>query len=181
MEEFFLRGFLAGDELNIVDEERIGLAVFFAEARGCTGANGLNQLVCKLVTLDVNDVFIREVLFQLVADGIEQVGFSQTGIAVDEKRVVVFRRLFGYLAAGGAGKFIGAAFDERFERVLVLVVVRYAFLFFFLHRRDELIGDRGAENALYGVVQAFVKAALDGGFVKFVRRLNDCDAGFEIE
>ena len=30
------------------------------------GADGLDQLVCKLVALDVNDILIREILFELV-------------------------------------------------------------------------------------------------------------------
>ena len=181
MEELFLRGFLAGDELNIVDEECVGLAVLFAETHGGTGADGLDQLVCKLVALDVNDILIREILFELVTDGVEQVRFAEAGVAVDKEGIVVFGRLFCNIAAGCAGKFIGAALDERFKRVFVFVIVRHALFFFFLHRGDELIGESFAENALYGVVQALVKAALDGGFVKFVRRLNDCNACSEIE
>ena len=37
---------------NIVDEECVGLAVLFAETHGGTGADGLDQFVCKLVALD---------------------------------------------------------------------------------------------------------------------------------
>ena len=42
MEEFLLRGVLAGDELNIVHEEEVGVAVFVAEldvlAARCTAS-----------------------------------------------------------------------------------------------------------------------------------------------
>ena len=31
MEEFFLGGFFAGDELDVIDQKNINLAVFFAE------------------------------------------------------------------------------------------------------------------------------------------------------
>ena len=92
MEELFLRGFLAGDELNIVDEECVGLAVLFAETHGGTGADGLDQLVCKLVALDINDILIREILFELVTDGVEQVRFAEAGVAVDKEGIVVFAR-----------------------------------------------------------------------------------------
>ena len=77
MEEFLLRRFLARDELDIVDQERVGLAVFFAEAGRRTGADGFDQLVRELVALDVDDRLFGEVLFQLVADRVQQVRLAE--------------------------------------------------------------------------------------------------------
>ncbi len=57
---------------------------FFAETHGGTGADGLDQLVCKLVAFDVNDILIREILFELVTDSVEQVRFAEAGVAVDK-------------------------------------------------------------------------------------------------
>ena len=100
-----------------------------------------------------------------LTDGEQQVRLAEAGVAVDKEGIVVFGRLFCNIAAGCAGKFIGAALDERFKRVLVFVIVRHALFFFFLHRGDELIGESFPENALYGVVQALVKATFDGGMI----------------
>ena len=57
-------------------------------------ADGLDQLVCKLVALDVNDILIREILFELVTDGVEQVRFAEAGVAVDKEGFLIYSFIF---------------------------------------------------------------------------------------
>ena len=116
-----------------------------------------------------------------MADRVQQVRLAEAGVAVDEQRIVVFRRLLRDVAAGGAGEFVRAALDERLEGVFVLVVLLDLFPLFLFDRGDELVGDARAEHALHGVLQIIGKAALDRRLVKFVRRLDDRDALFKIE
>ena len=59
MEKFLLRGVLACDELDIVHEEEVGVAVFVTELEVLAAADGVDQLVCELVALDVDDVIVR--------------------------------------------------------------------------------------------------------------------------
>ena len=56
MEKFLLRAVLAGDELNVVHEQKVRIAVFLAEAFGCAGADGFDHLIDELLALDVGDL-----------------------------------------------------------------------------------------------------------------------------
>ena len=55
---------------------------------------------------------------RVVADGVEQVGLAEPGVAVDEERVVRLRRRLGDGDRGGMGEAVGLADDEVVERVL---------------------------------------------------------------
>jgi len=48
----------------------------------------------------------------VIADGLEQVGFSQPYSSVEEQRIVEFSRFFGNTFGSGIGKLIGIADDE---------------------------------------------------------------------
>ena len=55
MEELFLGLLLAGNELNVIHQEQIGLTILFPHLCGFAFANGVNQLVGQVITLDVGD------------------------------------------------------------------------------------------------------------------------------
>ena len=57
MEKFLLCLVLAADELDIVHQQNISLAVFIVERNGRFRFNGFNQLVGKILALDINGVF----------------------------------------------------------------------------------------------------------------------------
>ena len=118
MEKFFLRGVLAGDELDIVDEKEVRAAVFEAELVVFAFAQGVDEFVCKLVSLDVDDVVVRVVLMNFVRNGIEKVRLPNAGRAVDEKRVIRIRGLLRNGDGGGVCKLVAVADDEVIERKL---------------------------------------------------------------
>ena len=101
MEEFLLRRFLAGDKLDIVDEEQIGVAVFIAEFVVPALLQGGNQLVRKLIALDIDDVVAGMIFMHDARDGVEQMRLAEAGRAVDKKRVVGFRGIVGHGDGGG--------------------------------------------------------------------------------
>ena len=112
MEEFLLGGFLAGDELDIVDEEQVRFPIFVAEFDVLTALDGGNQFVGKLVTLDVDNLGIRLLLTDAVGNGIQQMGLTHAGRAVDKQRVV---HITGMVADGDGsrmGKAVGRAHHE---------------------------------------------------------------------
>ena len=102
MEKFLLRGVLARDELDIVHEKEVGVAVFVTELEVLAAADGVDQLVCELVALDVDDVIVRVLALDLVGDGIEQVRLAEAGLAVDEQGD--YRRRRGYPRRRGRRK-----------------------------------------------------------------------------
>ena len=86
MEKLLLCGVLAGDELNIINQQYVHLAVFFAECWRGFVADGVDQIVGELLGRDVENHF--SLLNHLVADRVEDVGLAQSNAAIDKQRVV---------------------------------------------------------------------------------------------
>ena len=181
MEEFLLGGFLARDELDVVHEEHVRLAVPLVELRGGAVADGFDQLVGEFVAFDVDDVHLRMPSCDLVADGIEQVGFPEAGIAVDEQRVVERRRLCGDRHGSRMRKFVRRPHDERVEGELVVVVLGRGVLFLLLLRGGHVLRhadlhlDARPEDLGHRVVQKIHIAPVQRLPVEFIRRLQKGD------
>ena len=60
MEKFLLRLHFAGDELDIVHQQQVGLPVFFPEFAVPPGLDGVYQLVGKIVPFDIDYAVIGE-------------------------------------------------------------------------------------------------------------------------
>ena len=115
MEKFLLRRFLAGDKLDIVDEEQVGIAVFIAELIVPALLQGGNQLVCKLIALDIDDIIAGVVLMHDAGDGVKQVRFAKAGRAVNKKGIIRFRRVIGDGNGGGVREAVRGADDKVVE------------------------------------------------------------------
>ena len=160
VEELLLRGFLARQKLDIVDQQHVGLTVFLAELLGRGGLNGGDDLVGEHLAVHIHDVEIGVVLFDLDLNGVQQVGLAQTRRAVDEQRVVGTAGVGGHGLRGGVGKLVAGAFDEVFKGKVVPSAGQGTFvqlgLFFFalvLFGGDEQHLDIKAQNGLKGVLQ----------------------------
>ena len=88
MEELLLRPLLAGDELDIIDQEEIDGAVLGAELGGPVVADRVDELVCEALGGEIEQAEGRVESGDLVADGVEQVGLAEADAAVDEERVI---------------------------------------------------------------------------------------------
>src|SRR3546814_2608951 len=77
MEEFFLRGVLAGEELDVVDEQRVDRAEAQLELVHALGAQGLDHRTDELLRTQVQHLAVRVVLAHQVAGGVHQVGLAQ--------------------------------------------------------------------------------------------------------
>jgi hypothetical protein len=118
VEKFFLDAFLARKELDIVDEQDVRLAIFFAELYQVVVLDGVDVLVREFFRRHIRDARAFLAVENVLADGVQQMGFAQTNPAVKEKRVVRFAGRLRDGEGGGVGKIIVVADDERVEGVL---------------------------------------------------------------
>ena len=119
VEKLLLRALLAGQELDVVDQKHVRLAVALAELLHRCRLDGGNRLVREFFTIHVNNVEIRVVLLDLNFDGVQQVRLAQTRRPVDEQRVVRAGGVRGHGLRGGKRKLVRRPLDEVLERELV--------------------------------------------------------------
>ena len=119
MEHLLLGGVSPGDELHVVHEEDVGGAVLVPELLVLAGADVSDEFVGEVLPADVDDLIVRVILVDGVGNGVEQVGFAQTGFPVDEEGVVILRRVLCHCQGGGVGQLVGVAHHEAFEGVFL--------------------------------------------------------------
>ena len=124
VEELLLGAVLAGDELDVVDEQDVDRAVLLAEGGQAIEADGVDHLVDEAIGRDVEDVEALLAGQDVVADGVHQVRLAESDAAVDEERVVGLRGDLGDGAGGGVGELVRGADDEALEGVLGVEVAR---------------------------------------------------------
>ena len=118
MEELLLGLHLALEELDVVDEEHVDIAVAPLEVGGLVVADAVDEVVRELLGVHVAHLDVRVEAAGVVADGVEEVGLAQTGLAVDEERVVGLGRGLGDGDGRGIGEAVARADDEGVEGVL---------------------------------------------------------------
>ena len=117
VEELLLDAFLALDELDVVDEQHVDVAVAPLERRLAVIAQRVDEVVGEFLGRDVLDAHAGKQPLGVVACRVQQVGLAEAGLAPDEQRVVGARRRFGDGEAGGVGEAVGRADDEGVEGV----------------------------------------------------------------
>ena len=117
MKELLLETFTVLEELDVVDQQDVDVAIAALERRVGVGANGVDELVEERLGGDVAHSVVLVVVVDVVADGVQQVGLAESGRAIDEQRVVRARRRLGDAQGGGEGELVRGSLDERLERV----------------------------------------------------------------
>ena len=115
-------GFLAGDELNIIHQKQIRFPIFTAKFDVLSVFDGVDQFICELVALDVDDVGVGIFLADAVGDCIEQVGLAHAGGAVDEQGVIDLSRGLGNGNGGGVSEAVAWAHHKIIEGKLRIKV-----------------------------------------------------------
>ena len=92
VEELLLGLGLGGEELDVVDEQDVGVAVAALEAVHVAALQGGEELVGERLDRRVADAEAAAVGEDVVADRVQQVGLADAGRPVDEERVVGVRR-----------------------------------------------------------------------------------------
>ena len=117
VEELLLEALAVLQELDVVDQQDVDVAVAALEGVAGVGPDGVDELVEERLGRDVAHLVVLVVVVDVVPDGVQQVGLAEAGVAVDEQRVVRPRRRLGDAQGGGEGELVGGALDERLERV----------------------------------------------------------------
>ncbi len=94
MEELLLRALLAGEKLNVVDQQDVDVAELVAEAGHLVVADRVDHLVGELLAADVADGSMRLSALHVVTDRMHQVGLAHSNAAIEEQRVVGLRGPF---------------------------------------------------------------------------------------
>jgi hypothetical protein len=115
VEEFLLRGGLAGDELHVIDHQHVDGPEHLLEADRVLFAQRADEAVHELLGRQIQDVGLGEVRLKLPRDGVHQVRLAQAHAAIEEERVERDIVAFGDAARGGMGQFVGLADDEGLE------------------------------------------------------------------
>src|SRR5262249_57227969 len=95
VEELLLRALLAGDELDVVDQEDVDRAIAAAELRRPVVADRVDELVREALGREVGDRHAAEQPGAVVTDGVQEVRLAEPGSAIDEERIVGPRRKLG--------------------------------------------------------------------------------------
>ncbi len=101
MEELFLDALFAFDELDVIDEQHVDIAVAALEGDPAVVAQRVDEIVGEFFGGDVLDPHTREQSLRVVAGRVQQVGLAEAGLAPDEKRVVGAGGCFGDRQGGG--------------------------------------------------------------------------------
>ena len=186
MEELLLGGGLARDKLNVVHQEQVGFPVLFPKGRGGTLGNGGDDLVGEVLAFGVNHRPVREILFKLLGHGVEQVGFSQPGAAVDEQGVVQQRGLCRHRLTGGVGKPVGRPYHKGVEGQLVIPLLKGVGLLRLLLALQLLVnadleGNSSAEHVVKGLFQQVAVTPQQSLLVKLVGRFHNGGSLGEIQ
>ena len=117
VEELLLDAFLALDELDVVDEQHVDVAVAALEGDLAVIAQRVDEVVGEFLGGDVLDAHTGKQSLGVVTGRVQQVGLAEAGLAPDEERVVGAGGRLGDRQGGGMGEPVGGADDEGVEGV----------------------------------------------------------------
>jgi len=118
MEKFLLALFALPEELDIIDDEHVNTAKLSLETEQITFLDCVDESVYEVFTTEQLNDCVGELSPRFAADGLQEMGFSEAGIAIDKKRVV---GIAGRLADGNTAcmrKSIARTDDEVIKGVI---------------------------------------------------------------
>ena len=125
VEELHLRLLLLGQELDVVDEQHVVLAVGLLEALDAAlVGDGVDEVVGEALDGDVLDLQVGVVVQHGVGDGLDEVRLAEAGVGVDEHGVVGVGGRLGDAARDRRGVLVVRAGDEAVEDVARVEVGR---------------------------------------------------------
>ena len=84
IEKLFLGAAFAAEELNIIDQQHVQRVVVMFEVIKTLALVGRHHVAHVLFRMNIADAGARLVGHHLVADGMDQVGFTEADAAVEE-------------------------------------------------------------------------------------------------
>ena len=123
MQELLLGLLLAGDELDIVYQQGVGVTVFLVKKLRRVCGDGVQELVGEGFRGNVDYVDTGVFLLHLVLNRGQKMCLSKTGIAVNKQRIVFFVLLLGNCLGSRESEVVGRSDDEVVKGICNLVVV----------------------------------------------------------
>ena len=117
MEELLLSGFLSSDELDIVHQKNVHVAIFIMEGFRRSALDGCDQLIGEAVSPDIENFQFRPGLSELILDRVQKVCFAKSGRSVNEQRIVGIGRVRGDRDGGSMGETVVRSDNEIVESV----------------------------------------------------------------
>ena len=117
VEEFLLGFFSVRDELHVVHDEHVVLAVLVFEVVGVPRAHRVDVIDGETLGGNVENFFIRGPFLEVVADRLNEVRFAHAGIAVYEERIVDLPRALDDRLRGRMGELVERTDDKSFESI----------------------------------------------------------------
>ena len=117
VEELLLRLLLALEELDVVDQEHVDVAVAALQGGGVGVLDRVDHVVGERLGGDVADLRAGPQVAHVVADRVQQVGLAESGVAVHQQRVVGLAGRLGDGDGGGVGEPVGGPDHEGLEGV----------------------------------------------------------------
>ncbi len=115
VKELLLGPHLALEELDVVDEQDVGVAKARLEVLGALRLDGGHECVREALGRRGTHAQPAAVGAHVVADRVQQVGFPQARRAVEKERVVGLAGQLGDCECRGVGEAVGVADDELVE------------------------------------------------------------------
>src|SRR3989344_5242399 len=125
VKELLLRLLGVRDELHVIHDEHVVLAVLVLEAVRATGAHGIDVIDSEALRGHIENLLVRVRFLEMIPYRLNEVRLAAPRRAVNEERVV---RKAGTLEdglRGGACELVEGADDERFERIAGVQVVAF--------------------------------------------------------
>ena len=102
-------------ELDVVDQQDVVLAIALVQRELRARLNRADEVVEERLGRDVEDLAARVVLLDVVADGVQEVGLAESGVAVDHQRIVGTTRGFSDRLGGGEREAVRRPGNEGVE------------------------------------------------------------------
>ena len=172
MEELLLGAIAAGEELHIVEDERIDAAELIAELGGLVAPNRVDELVHEDFRRHEENFLVAIALPNLMPDRIDQVGLAEADPAVNEERVVFFAGLIRDRQRRGMRELISRT-DHEFGESITRVQLRMAIAL--LHFSPRAHHRRSMSSIAIAVCVSIAVAGLDHHRAVFAEGQFDVD------
>ena len=161
VEKLLLRPFLAGDELDVVDEEHVDPAIAFPEVLALLRADRVDELVRELLARGIRDALFGMPRDDGMADRVHEMRLAEAGPAVHEEWVVAVAGPLGHGKSRGVREPVIRADDEGRKGVALVEHRADGCLATFLGAR--LLGERrrGRRSGPHAAVRGRDEADVD--------------------
>src|SRR4030095_4693933 len=117
VKEFLLRPLLTTEELNVVNQKKVGLPITLPEFDQIAVLDRVDELIDEQLTREVDHLHVFPFRPHELADGLHEMGLAETDSAVNKEGIIRTRRRLRDSETGCMRDFVIRSDDERFERV----------------------------------------------------------------